>query len=343
MGKLLIGCYPFSSSGNYGAKHTSVIGWVRGAVKELDDLRQAKSADLEKGNAFQAIFVSPEYQFTDPTAPSVRQAMDEATKNTLLSALEGISTSYKEILMFPGTVFWKQLLDTPENVQKFEAQLVASELTLKNLGRKADVVDANQNLGGKNVPGLKDLSKAVKVTTAYRAYNELYPFLDGKRWTPYLKNWDFKETEGATATSQAFVPGCSAGKKDIGGFEFGMEICFDHFNAGLKGKGGEVDFHIVTSDSVGTLEANMMMKNGGYFIHASSDTNQTCVYSRTGGTKTKLTPTPAIQANQLSWWLVNIAKRDTSQVAINTTPKTPILTTPSGKRLPPGAFKMPGM
>jgi hypothetical protein len=305
-------------------------------------LRLAKTADLEKGNAFQAIFVSPEYQFTDPTAPTVRHAMDEATKGTVLSALEGLSTAYKNILMFPGTVFWKQLLDTPENLQKFQAQLVAAEMDKDKLGRKADVVDASRNLGGKNVPGLKDLAQIVKVaSTGYRAYNELYPFLDGKRWTPYLKNWDFKETEGATATSQAFVPGCSAGRKDLGGFEFGMEICFDHCNGGLKAKGGEVDFHVVVSDWVNTTEANMMMKDGGYFIHASSNIKETCVYKRTGSTKTKLTPTPAIKENQLSWWLVDVAKQANAVIAVSSVPKVPVIT-PSGKKLPPGAFKLPG-
>jgi hypothetical protein len=238
--------------------------------------------------------------------------------------------------MFPGTVFWKELLNTDPGVKKFKAQLVSAEIDKKLQGR-ADVVDANRNLGGKTVPSLANLSQIVSPgTTGYRAYNELYPFLDGKRLNPYLKQWDYKETEGATATSQAFVPGSSSATKDIGGFEFGMEICFDHFNGALKSKNGpEVDLHIVVSDCVDTKEANMHMKDGGYFIHASSDSSETCVYKKTGSTKTKLTPTPAIASNQMSYWLVDIDKR----VSTPSTIVMPVTPPVVGKK-PPGAVKV---
>ncbi len=253
MGKLLIGCCSYASWGNYGTNSDDVLAWVGAVVKALDDTRMANLPALEKDNAYEAIFVSPEYQFTDPQAPHVRRAMDEKTKQDVLKGLTDISDTYREILMFPGTVFWKEPLKTPENLKKFQAQLVAAELGKKGvgigrtlrpselkakLGKDVPVVDEGDLLGGKVVPSLKDLSGMVKhASTGYRVYNELYPFLAGKRLYPYRKQWDFKETEGASAIEQAYVPGCSAGTKEIGGFEFGFEICFDHGNGGAEGEG----------------------------------------------------------------------------------------------------------
>jgi len=351
MGKVLIGCYSFSSNGNYGTNHTSVLHWLGGAVKALDDVRKTKLSELEKTNAFQAIFVAPEYMFTDPSSFKTRKAMDEGTKNTLLSGLEGISNTYKETLIFPGTVFWKEPLSDEENLKKFQAQLVAATL---DKGKVSDVVKDNRFTDqGVKIPSLNEASQAIKTITwdkgkvtsvtpgslGYRAYNELYPLLNGKRWSPYLKKWDFKETEGANTTSETFIPGSSAGTKEIGGFDFGMEICFDHCNGALKAKNVTVDFHIVTSDSVDTVEGNMAMKDKGYFIHASSDTNETCVYQKNGTTNTKLTPTPAIQSNNLSWWLVDVAQKVATSTGIASLPKAPILS-PTGKKLPTGAVKV---
>ena len=231
--------------------------------------------------------------------------------------------------MFPGTIFWKQPLDTDENRKKAQANLIAAQLARRFAeGPKGaswalkpnaigpmekEIADSGWKTDGSNIsiPSLKSVSGALGLKSkGYRAYNELYPFLGGEVRKPYLKSWDFKETEGATVTDQAFIPGSSSGTIDIGGFEFGMEVCFDHANGNLKSKGKEVDFHIVVSDSVETVDANMAMKDGGFFIHASTDWNQTCVHSRSGATKKKLPSAPPdLKAYQINYWLVDVAKR----------------------------------
>lgn len=81
---------------------------------------------------------------------------------------------------------------------------------------------------------------------------------------------------------------------------------------------------MVVSDSVPTQEANMMMNDSGYFIHASSDPKETCVYKRTGVTRTWLAPTPAIKSNNLSCWLVEVERRAGSQTAVLSMPKVPV-------------------
>jgi predicted amidohydrolase len=337
MGKLLIGCYSYTSCNKYGTNHEDVLALLRSAVKIVDNWRTTHLPALEKGNAFQAIFVSPEYQFTDPMAPNVRMAMDEKTKQEVLKGLADISDTYPKILMFPGTVFWKEPLNTPENLKKFQAQLVAAELSKKGVGtgrtllpselksKPSKMVDMGDSFRGKQVPSLKDLSGMVKhASTGYRVYNELYPFLAGKRLYPYRKQWDYKETEGASATEKAYVPGCSAGTKEIGRFEFGFEICFDHNQGGLKAKGKEVDFHVVVSDCVATTEANMMMKDGGYFIHASSNPGSTCVWERPGGMKKPVDPPLPTKADELGYCLVDVERRAGSQDGVISMPKTPV-------------------
>jgi len=332
--KLLIGCYSYASNLNYGTDPGMVKQWLAGQVKALDDLRKAKLAELETANAFQAIFVSPEYQFTDPNSTN-RKAMDKDTKKQVLDHLRDIGDTYREILMFPGTVFWKEPLDNAPALQKFESQLVAAELKKVIVGRQ-DVVQSTRTLGGKPVHSLKALSGAVKTApsgASYRVYNELYPFLGKKQMNGYLKQWDFKETEGASATEQAFVPGSSSGTREIGGFSFGLEICFDHGNGGLKQTNEQVDFHVVVSDHVPTKTANMMMKNGGYFIHASSNPAETGVYVRNGTNKVKLTPTnPPVTSNAMNYWLVDVQQRASAQEELSTMPTTAFVTS-SGKVL----------
>lgn len=293
------------------------------AVRTLDLERLGKLGQLETANQFQAIFVAPEYMFTDPAAPGNRRGMDEATKDALLSEFAKISNTYKEILIFPGTVFWRQSLNNLQNILRFQAQLVAAEMSNRTIGRipgsnllkpselrLSDVVDQPRFLGQKYVPSLQTLSKVEQSNTSSRVYNELYPFLGGKQYTPYLKQWDFKETEGARAKSQAFVPGSSSGRRHIGGFDFGLEICFDHANGALRAKRQEVDFHIVCSDCVDTKIINMAMKKGGYFIHASSNPADTCAYKKSGIVAEWLEPTPdPIQSNDLNWWLVDVERR----------------------------------
>jgi hypothetical protein len=93
-----------------------------------------------------------------------------------------------------------------------------------------------------------------------------------------------------------FVPGTQDECPEIGEgtrkFRFGVEICFDHGNGVLKHRApGNLQFHIVVSDSVPTRPGNMAMRNGGYFLHASTDYNESVVYRRDNGQPVNLTST----------------------------------------------------
>lgn len=237
--------------------------------------------------------------------------------------------------MFPGTIFWKEKIDTPQKLKKFQAQLVAAGLDKRFFNRASAFkqnpdtspadskwikVEKNQRAVDKPVegvsPSLRDVASAVNTKerekgttgpTKWRVYDELYAFLAGREWTPYRKQWDYQETRIAPPSEQAYVPGCSSATAEIGGFEFGFEICYDHENHALQYRGKEVDFHILVSDSIKPTTGHMVMKEGWYFLSASSDNNRTGVRRKSKGKRVAQPPLPAnIQSGQLTMWLVDI-------------------------------------
>jgi hypothetical protein len=59
----------------------------------------------------------------------------------------------------------------------------------------------------------------------------------------------------------------------------------------------------------------MMMKDGGYFIHASSDVSDTCVYEKTSGMKIKLPPKPLnVVTDGMNYWKVEFLYRGSSEL-----------------------------
>jgi predicted amidohydrolase len=158
----------------------------------------------------------------------------------------------------------------------------------------------------KTVPSFYEMSKADDERMR-RARNRTFLLLNGERKALYDKHADFKEAEGRSPDRLAFVPGTSEQCPRVGGFRFGVEICFDHANATLKRrKVADLDFHVVLSDCVGNDTAAMAMKDGGYFLHASSagDDPQfgSSVYRRTGAKISKLNPGKAV--DDMRFWLV---------------------------------------
>jgi hypothetical protein len=165
---------------------------------------------------------------------------------------------------------------------------------------------------GTKVPGLLDLAKGFKQAESAkhhqrRARNCTYVLLGGQRIGKYDKHSDFKETRGAAPDQLAFLPGTTDQAPEADGLRFGVEICFDHGNGVLKRRGlGDLDFHVVVSDWVHTEEANMAMKRGGYFLHASSEPTQTkVVFRASNGSLTPVTLSPVPSRNALSFCTID--------------------------------------
>jgi hypothetical protein len=143
------------------------------------------------------------------------------------------------------------------------------------------------------------------VTPVYRAYNTVHAFLNGESaFAPYNKECDFLEADGADPEAIAYVPGSAGGLREVGKFQFGVEICFDHQENNLKGK--KADFHVIVSDWVQTHPAQCV---GGYLLHASSNYGQTGVWKSGESTKLEAVNKQVPSAESLTYWLVPIEAR----------------------------------
>jgi hypothetical protein len=303
--KLLIALWSYPSSAHYGSKWGDLIAPFRAKV-EATSKEAAKYNSLEKKNAFQAIFAAPEYIFVGKDAGKHRIPMTEGDRDNLVRDLAAISHEFRNILIFAGSIFYKQSMASTPNVQRANANMIAATLDKQNNGF-GRLVTHGANAGGVGIPSLNDGAKKMKATT-YRAFNSMYAFLGGDRvMTPYNKEFDCKETEGADTADIVYIPGSSPGTRTVGDFEFAVEVCVDHHIGARKEKGDTGYFHVVVSDWVDTKTANMVQVDG-YFLHASSNHRETGVYN---AAKTKVSPLgSAPKSNGLSFWLVDVAKKE---------------------------------
>jgi predicted amidohydrolase len=306
-------------------------------------------ADIELANEFHAIFAAPEYYFTAPAA--TRTALTATQKDLLYIKLAALSKKYPKILMLPGSIFFKEEIDTEVARTKMKSHLLMSEITAKSTLAKPDYEDVLSGWttsSGVRVPALKDIATELgrDAPTGERVRNVAYVLLGGERQAMYDKHVDFTESIGASPDNLFFIPGTQDQCPVIGNFKFGVEICFDHASAVLSRRNvSKLDFHIVLSAWTSNSETNMAMAKGGFFLHASSNPQATAAYTHNvHGKIVELVPSPTTKKeNTLLQYRVEIDKRPLVTVA-----EAPKLTVPKadsvtvkGVKLPPGAIKLP--
>ncbi len=340
MSNVLVALWSYKSNHHYGLPWASVAKALRGVAEFAATLRTTEpSLDIESKNAFDTILVAPEYLFVQHRMDQKRGPMTKKSKTELVSELKAISKAHPKILIIAGSIFYREEIDTMEAKAKLHQNLTAAAVQKTHLvGWSKDQQKNNPYLHGytsgtKQVPGLNTVAKA---NVTCRAYNTSYAFLGGElAWTPYNKECDFKETEGAKPDVIAYVPGASGGMREVGGFQFGVEICADHAGNALDGK--KADFHVVVSDHVNTRPAQNI---GAYLIHASSAAAQTGVWKK-GDTN----PLPSLGnakpcKDQIVCWLLPVPQR----IAQPDVPKAPPLKqggpVVNGVRLPANAVKV---
>ncbi len=128
-------------------------------------------------------------------------------------------------------------------------------------------------------------------TATHVMKNTAFVFLNGKIRFKYNKKNDFHEAL-SDAGQTIFCPGYKSGFATVEGIDIGLEICLDHAaralaNTPLPPSGTPV-FHIITSASVGVTHA--VVRENGYLIHASSDTDEAMVSQRTSTGWNNATP-----------------------------------------------------
>jgi predicted amidohydrolase len=275
---VLIGVWSYTSFRHYGSPSMGAVKSLTDALQETAKQVALYRPQLETSNAFEAIFVAPEYLFVGKRDKQRRAAMRATSKDNVYAALRGLSSANPKILIIAGSAFWREQLDTEEQQNKYKANVVAATMKATNFGKQDNprLIDGwTQQKVQKRVPGLAELTATIP---RYRAYNTVYAFLNGQSaFAPYNKECDFLEAWGADPEKMAYVPGSAGGIREVGGYKFGLEICYDHANNTLQGK--VADFHVVVSDWVPIKPAQNV---GQYLIHASSMSAQSGVWGSSG-------------------------------------------------------------
>jgi hypothetical protein len=314
MPELIIACWSYPTTSSVSCKRTvearlvDLMLNVEACSKEVASL----GTDAESGDAFNAIFLAPEYLFS--AVASSRRPLSTKHKELLYQKLLAISGAYKKILLVPGTIFFKEDVVEEEDRRRALANLVMAELAAKRMLSQRDYSDVvtGWTIQNQDVPALKEVAKSLVAegSTTSRARNVAYLLLDGQRQAMYDKQVDFIETRGASPDKLAFIPGTHDQCPEIGRFKVGTEICFDHQNGILsKRKLPDIAFHLLVSASVEAGRDRMAMAKGGYFAHASSDPAGTCVYARSAtGTISRVHRYKGRHKHAgLSFWKVPIA------------------------------------
>jgi hypothetical protein len=146
-------------------------------------------------------------------------------------------------------------------------------------------------------------------TATHLMKNTAFVLYGGNVVFKYNKRSDFHESIGDGKT--VFMPGTGLGKTNaIMGVTFGLEICLDHdigmLHTGVGG-GSLPNIHIVLSDSVENNSAHMKALN--YYLHASTNANETGVWaapSWTPASNAKLPHTDPADGGTIGYWKLKI-------------------------------------
>ncbi len=79
---------------------------MRSSLERLDHLRLAHAGSLQSGAYFQAIFLAPEYYFTDRSPQGKRLPLSDSDRRSLEDTLLGYSSEFGKILIVPGSAFY---------------------------------------------------------------------------------------------------------------------------------------------------------------------------------------------------------------------------------------------
>jgi hypothetical protein len=229
------------------------------------------------------VFVAPEYLFAKD---GYRHLLDYAETHDIQSRLASISRNAPHVLMFPGTVSFRQPI-TGQSVRA-RVHLYEDIGFWKRQGLAPNSLSTNRD---------KIRHIAMRGENYDMAANKSYAFLNGKLLMEYTKRGDFHEVTAQDHTGQeAYVPGKEAGGLHAFGKTFGVEICLDH-NMGysVRGGGKPQDVHVIMSASVtpvATHENTVGTQPGkvGFVVHASSSEDYTQVVRWADGLRSELKP-----------------------------------------------------
>jgi len=167
--------------------------------------------------------------------------------------------------------------DAPAGPHVVDVRGVPGTATSQAELQSLELGDASDSYWGTK-KGLPNIVTGLRADSR-RARNRAYLLLAGEVHGMYDKHSDFFEV-GKAPDRYFFIPGTRELCPEIGGYRFGVEICADHRLGVVKRNTTALDFQIVLSDFIEIIPRNIVVRDGGVYIHASSSPASSAVVVR---------------------------------------------------------------
>ncbi len=266
--RALVGIWNTNVSQYWGTLEWSLTA-LRSALVRMNTAMN--SAKIPPGSLIKSIFVAPEYLVAKPEieAWGWHRAVSEVEKDRAVLEFQKLSRLYPRMLIVPGSIAWYRDLDAAQARRDL------------NYYQYVNVNPWHKQVALQKTADLPNRSRMMRNTT--------WALLNGQVRFLYNKQGDFNEVVG-TNKNTIFIPGGRRGVCDIENLRIGFEICLDH-NLGMLASELRPDkdpphIHIVCSAWVKNNSANMAVRHGGYYVHASTAATQGGVWKWDGLART---------------------------------------------------------
>jgi len=277
---ILVGLWSRDTTTILGENQGTRLYWLKEAVKATQAKRAEQAAQFADAGAIETIFVAPEYLFSaERRNETDARAISDVSRAALKKLLAELSSHYEKMLIVPGTIIYKV------DLKQFPIHGAAKKLKTVGVLATAATSEAKNPVFGQ--VSAQEKNQLIKQGDAVSKLvkNKMYVFFGGEVVASYGKRADMLEAIGDDADQGIFVPGLKASMQAVGGITFAFEICFDHYKGVLKavmGKTGSVaDIQIICSAHVDNTNSNMMVRPGGFVLHASSKHECSGVFYKT--------------------------------------------------------------
>lgn len=311
MGKLIVGLLQADTSdASYQTLvNTDRLELIKASIEKLAN--RAKGFDL-------GIFAAPEYLLSNQNSNQpvglagggkyYARGITEQQKEDNVEYIKRLSGTYKNLLLIPGTMAWLKPFDREAGIARHTSaekatrkpgerlwprDLKATQAVLKAAKVATDHGAPTEGTGfigpaaygGRPVPFAPEKIAKIRRNQAENIQilrNSLYVIWNNAVLHKYNKVADYHEVLDMAAQPSVFVPGdLDRQTKKLFGKNFGFEICLDHaYNVLGFGKDRRltdvVDIHVVLSASIDFEDTEV--SEGGLYIHASSDKDETGVW-----------------------------------------------------------------
>lgn len=209
---------------------------------------------------------------------------------------------------------WSDLEEYKEQFGSYPAIQSLLDITIQDVRKNSPAKYDEMRLYARlvhemGIGAVRRMHKMVPLNPKRFMFNTAYGFLNGKIVLAYRKQGNFNEEAGYDDIF--FLSGGQSGFRDIEGIRFGFEVCLDH-NIGLLKRqlrpGQDVDVQIVLSDSVRPVGDNIVVQDGGFFVHASTDGPAAGCFMRNGAT-IEFAPeigTETVAGSELHHWKMHL-------------------------------------